>query len=158
MVNRNICSVKYLLCCGDSKAFQRGYCRTYMVRQGWQKREWCNKYRKKPYCAVSLGFPVGMFIHSCLLIDCELRAEIRFGFAFKAVSLFEVLSYENSISVSVLNLVSSLSRSKWAQPLEPAASRRWLASFPSWMHLDPRAEHSECSETCHCSWRTLSVS
>lgn len=66
----------------------------------------------KNYCAVSLGFPVGVYIHSCLLIDCELRTEIRFGFAFKAVFLFEVLSYENSISVSVLNLVSSLSRYK----------------------------------------------
>lgn len=66
----------------------------------------------KDYCAVSFGFPIGVYIHSCLLIDCELRTEIRFGFAFKAVLLFEVLSYENSISVSVLNLVSSLSRYK----------------------------------------------
>ena len=66
----------------------------------------------KNYRAVGLGFPVGVYFHSCLLIDCELRTEIRFGFAFKAVFLFEVLSYENSISVSVLNLVSSLSRYK----------------------------------------------
>lgn len=66
----------------------------------------------KNYRAVSLGFPVGVYIHSCLLIGCELRTEITFGFAFKAVFLFEVLSYENSISVSVLNLVSSLSRYK----------------------------------------------
>lgn len=107
MVNRNICCALAIV-----KHF----------KEVSAEPVWSDKDDRKGNDAVNTGkkttvlsawvFLFGVFMHSCLLLDCELRTEIRFGFAFKAVSLFEVLSYENSISVSVLNLVSSLSRSK----------------------------------------------
>lgn len=145
------------LCSSDSRAFQRLlqnlYGQTRMI-----EKEWCNKYRNK-LRAVSLGVPFGVHSHSCLLVDCELWTEIGFGFAFKAVSLLEVFSYKDSVSVSLLNLVSSLSKYKWLQPLETAPYRRWLASFPSGIAL--QTESSKCIETSGIvtedSWLRLSI-
>lgn len=110
MGTRNICSVK---CCALALAKPFQEIAAEPIRSDKDDGKGNDAINTgKNYRAVSLGFSVGVCPHSCLLIDCELRTEIRFGFAFKAVFLFEVLSYENSISVSVLNLVSSLSRYK----------------------------------------------
>lgn len=110
MGNRNICSVK---CCALAIVKHFKEITVEPIRSDKDDRKGNDAINTgKNYRAVSLGFPVGVYIHSCPLIDCELRTEIGFGLAFKAVVLFGVLSYENSISVSVLNLASSLSRYK----------------------------------------------